>query len=294
MFSKLLTLLISVILFLTLTHPVFAVTVTINTYPSTINDQPFTINASVSGASAGTNYLRIDLYKDQTTNYFGETFNGADYYNGSTYTQYLPITIQSGTTWNGDVQGRIGSPTSTQYDGVGTYKMRIRRYTSGGGNTAPEANDSAVTVSISVPSPTPTLTPTPTPAPTNTNTPTATKTPTSTPTPTRSTSSGSTTPTVTKKPASSPTPTEENLSLATTNIGTAEAVLGLNTDNPEDANLEENKPRLSLGRSLLAGGLAIVGIALVSLSGYSFFKGRADSPKEKSDTIVEDEISKYS
>lgn len=167
-------------------NSVLAVTVTINSSPSTITQDEFTISASVSGATTGTNYLKIDIFKDGTTNYFGETFNNSDWYSGSTYTQYLPITIQSGVTWGGSIQGRIGSPTVTQYDGAGAYKIRLRRYTSGGGYTTSEANDSSVQVAISVPTSTPesTNTSTPTPEPTATKTPTSTKTPTPTKSPT--------------------------------------------------------------------------------------------------------------
>lgn len=163
---------------------VSAVTVTISDYPGTLTDESFTISASVSGATSGTNYLRIDLFEDGTTNYFGETYNGSDWYGGSTYSQYAPITIQSGVTWSGSVQGRIGSPTGTQYDGSGTYKIRLRRYTSGGGYTSTEANNSAVVISIALPTSTPTPTVTPTPSPTSSPAPTSapTKTPTLAPT----------------------------------------------------------------------------------------------------------------
>jgi len=163
---------------------VFAVSVTISDYPSTVTENSFTITASVSGAVTGTNYLKIDLFKDGSENYFGETFNNADWYGGSTYSQYFPISVQSGVTWSGNLQGRVGSPSSTQYDGTGTYKMRLRRYTSGGGYTSSEANNNAVVVSIVIPTPTPTVTSTPTPGPTSTSTPTPTRTPTPTNTPT--------------------------------------------------------------------------------------------------------------
>lgn len=166
--------------------PAFAVSVTISDYPSTITENSFTITASISGAVTGTNYLRIDLFKDGSSNYFGETFNNSDWYGGSTYSQYLPISVQSGITWGGSIQGRIASPTSSQYDGIGTYKLRLRRYTGSGGYTSSEADANAVIVSIVIPTPTPTVTNTPTPGPTSTSTPTPTKTPTPTniPTPT--------------------------------------------------------------------------------------------------------------
>lgn len=182
---------------------VFAVTVSINDYPSVITDESFTITASIAGATAGTNYLRIDIYKDQTTNYFGETFNGSDWYGGSIFSQYLPITIQSGVTWSGSVQGRVGSPSLSDYDGNGNYKIRLRRYTGSGSSTATEANNSAVEVGITLP------TSTPTPSPILTNTPTPTLTDAPTPTPTRTPTPISTsTPTPTKSPTPTLTPTK--------------------------------------------------------------------------------------
>ena len=173
------------LLFFIYTPRVFAVAVTLSNVPSEITTDPFTLNVSISGAGAGTNYLRIDLYKDGTQNYFGETFGASGWYGESDYTQYFPITIVSGQTWNGQVQGRVGSPKVTQYDSTGLYKLRLRRYTSSGNNPSGEADTTATTVAIVVP----TITPTPTDIPTPTITPkppTATPTlrPTNTPTPT--------------------------------------------------------------------------------------------------------------
>lgn len=163
--------------------PVFAVITTITEFPNTISNDPFTITASISGASAGQNYLRIDLFKEGTTNYFGETSVNGSWVTSSEWLSYLPITISSGQVWNGQIQGRIGSPSVTDYDGMGIYKLRVRRYTSSGG-TGSESNASAVTVIVSLPtsSPTPTLTVTPSPTPTATHAPTPTKTPSPTPT----------------------------------------------------------------------------------------------------------------
>lgn len=190
---KVLVCLLLLFCFIFLPNPSFAVTVTITNYPSTITDDVFTLTASVSGATTGTNYLKIDIAKEGTTDYFGETFNGTDWYGGSTYSQYFPISIQSGTSWIGQVQGRTGSPTISQYDGTGTYKIRLRRYTSGGGYTTSEANNSAVFVSISLPTATPTSTPPPV-TPTNTLVPTVAKA--SIPTPTKTVTSIPTTSTI--------------------------------------------------------------------------------------------------
>lgn len=167
-----------VLIFFAVTKSALAVSVTISSSPSTINQDPFTIVASVSGASTGTNYLRIDIFKDGSDNYFGQTYNGSNWYSGSTYTEYLPITIQSGIPWSGNIQGQVGAPSLTEYDGSGTYKIRLRRYTESGGTNATEANGSAVSVSINIPTPTQTpAQPTATPKLTPTNTPVPTPTP---------------------------------------------------------------------------------------------------------------------
>lgn len=169
--------LLLLLLFLSVPKISFAVTTTVNNPPTTITSDSFNIQVSITGASAGTNHLRVDLYKDGTTNYFGETYNGASWYGGSDPSQYFPITIQSGATASATFQGRVGSPTAVQYSGSGTYKLRIRRYTSSGGYTTTEANNSAVVVSINVATPTPsptqnsTLTPNPTNSPQESITP---------------------------------------------------------------------------------------------------------------------------
>ena len=66
----------------------YAVTISITDIPSTITDAPFVLTASISGASAGTNYLRVEIFKDGTNNYFGETYNGSDWYSGGDGTLY--------------------------------------------------------------------------------------------------------------------------------------------------------------------------------------------------------------
>ncbi len=164
--------------------PAFAVSVTITNFPSSIASDSFTVNVSVLGASSGTNYIRVDLFKDGTQNYFGETYNGNDWYSGSDGKQYFPITIiDSKSTASASLQARIGVPNSSDYDGQGSYKMRIRRYTNSGGQGSEDPNISAVSIGITVSTPTPVPTNTPTNAPASTATPTPTPAPTKTPTP---------------------------------------------------------------------------------------------------------------
>lgn len=179
--------------FLFFAENVFAVTTMITNFPSTVSSDPFTLDVKITGASAGTNYLRIDLYKAGTTNYFAETFNGTNWYSEANHTQYYPISIQSGSDWTGQIQGRFGNPTLAQYDNPGVYKMRVRRYTSSGSYNTTEANNSTVDVNINVsfptvtPSEVPSDTPTstlvaaPTEAPTNTPVESSSATPTSSP-----------------------------------------------------------------------------------------------------------------
>jgi len=158
-----------------------AVTISLSQVPSSIGVDSFTFTASISGAATGTNYLRVDLYKDGTSNYFGETYNSSDWYGGSDYTQYLPVIVTSGKAWIGQIQARVGNPTVTQYDGTGVYKLRLRRYTGSGSYTSTEADTTSTIVAINFPTSTPTPQPTNTPAPTYSPTPTP-KIPTATPT----------------------------------------------------------------------------------------------------------------
>lgn len=156
-----------------------AVSVTVLNAPSTITQDTFTVTATISGALTGTNYLRVDLYKDGTTNYFGDTFNKTSWYNGSDGTQYFPVTIPDDLPVT--IQGRVGSPTTGEFDGTGNYKLRIRRYTKSGSSGSGDTIDS-VSVNIIFPTPTPTpipITQEPTSLPTNKPTPTTKPTSTS-------------------------------------------------------------------------------------------------------------------
>ena len=163
--NKKLLILFSICLFILsfyFSSKVFAVSVSITNFPSSITSDSFTVNVSVLGASSGTNYIRVDLYKDGTQNYFGETYNGSDWYSGSDGKQYFPITIiDSKSTVAASLQARIGIPNSSDYDNQGSYKMRIRRYTSSGGQGSEDPSNSAVSIAINVSTPTPTPTPMP-------------------------------------------------------------------------------------------------------------------------------------
>lgn len=159
--------------------PVFAVSTTIIQSPSSVGDEFFAITVSISGATAGTNYLRADLYHPDTKNYFGETDNTQAWYGGSDGKQYYPVTILSGEPTIATISARLGEPTLTDYPGPGLYKLRIRRYTSSGnqGSEDPQPVDIALMKTYPSPSPSPTPTPSPTTQPSPIPTPTPTPTP---------------------------------------------------------------------------------------------------------------------
>lgn len=185
--------------FFALASPAFAVTLTIEQAPATLTDQPFTVDITMTGASEGQNYLRVDLYKDGTNNYFGETSVGSTWYSGSEGTQYVPILIPDlKTVVTATLQARLGTPSPTEYSGPGIYKLRIRRYTASGSSSS--VDETPVDVQIAYSFPTSTPSPTPSPTPTDIPTPTKVPPPTHTPTPTKS-------PTVTPTIAQLPTPT---------------------------------------------------------------------------------------
>lgn len=211
----------SLIFFFFLPTPISAVSVNIINYPTTITDDAFTITASISGAATGTNYLRVDVYKEGTNNYFSETFNNSDWYSGSDGKQYLPISVKTGVVWNGAIQARIGDYSNTDYDGSGSYRIRLRRYTSSGGLGSEDASLSSVSIKLAVPTatPIPTETPEPTATPKISKSPTATTIPTKSPTtnPTQkkllptlkafdTSVLGSSTKSANKKPSSTPSP----------------------------------------------------------------------------------------
>lgn len=168
---------------------VLAVSILISKYPSEINSlESYEVDANISGAADATNYLRIDLYKEGTNNYFGETFNGTDWYSGSEGKNYFPIQIQNSSA-SANLQVRLGSPTVTDYPGPGIYKLKIRRYTASGNPSADDQNSTDVQINyifpISTPEPVGETTPQPSSAKTSTPVPVPTKTPNSKPSPTK-------------------------------------------------------------------------------------------------------------
>jgi hypothetical protein len=257
--KQLLCLFLSVLILYLSVSEVKAVSATLSGYPSSISDAPFNINVAITGADAGNNYLRVDLYKENTSNYFGETFNGTLYYGGSTGLQYFQIAIGPEGTASALLQARIGNPNTTEYPGPGAYKIRIRRYTNSGsvGSTDQVVGD--VQIVYTTPSPTPTPTPTQSP----TTSPTATPTPAPTPTPTK---------TPTPKPKSTPTfqpdvlGTDSNDTGGGLDIGSAGIELAAT---PESAAKDESGKKFPI----IAVVFVVLGVGLTGFSVFSYLRG---------------------
>ena len=259
MFREICLIFLAFLLLLAFPTKSFAVTVSITNYPSSISADPFSISVSILGASSGTNYIRVDLYKDGTQNYFGNTYNGSDWYNGSEGKQYYPITIiDSKSTASATLQTRTGVPSISDYDGQGSYKMRVRRYTASGGLGSEDPNNTSVAVTISIPTPTPTPTPTATPQ--------------------ASQSQATATPTIAKTPSPSPTKTTITPSPKPTEDSSIQILAFDTSPTPE------NKPQTAvLGQSSgNAGFYFILSGALLLVAGlYIFIRKNKFSLKDK-------------
>ena len=176
-------------LWLTASPAFAAMSLTFTGLPSSIN-QDEEINIQVSLTSAPINtiyYLRAAFYVDNTSQYFGYTYNGTVWNNALTDPkQFLQINTGANGEFVGDLKTKVDL-TSSYFKGTGEYQFKIGRYTSGG-NSPIWYESSATTIIGPTPTPTlaptPTNTPSPTPAPTSTTAPTQTPTPTSTPKPT--------------------------------------------------------------------------------------------------------------
>lgn len=162
---------------------VSAVTTTITSSPTTIGEDKFNVTVLISSASAGINYLRVDIYQEGTTKYFGETDNGQAWYSGSDGKQYPPFTILSNTPLLATVSAHLGDPSLSEYPGPGSFKLKVRRYTSSGSQGSEDVTPVSVQLTKTWPSPTPSPTAEPTPSPSPSPSPTPTPTPTPSPLP---------------------------------------------------------------------------------------------------------------
>jgi len=170
-------LILSISLFFFGANFAFAAAPTISNVPSSINtDNEFSISTALSGLSNNTVYrLRLALATAGTNNYFGSTFNGSSYYNGTpspiNYANFLSITTDGAGSWSGTVRGKVET-SDPNFSGIsGIYDLKVGRYTETG-TSATWSN--ILQIAVNAPSPTPSASPTPSPSPSLSPTPTAT------------------------------------------------------------------------------------------------------------------------
>lgn len=259
----------------------YAVSLTITNNPQTISSEPFTLSVTIDGAQAGTNYLRVDIYKESTTNYFGETYNGSDWYGDSEHAQYLPVQIESGQAKTIEVQARIGSPTIGEYDDQGSYKIRVRRYTSSGNYNSDESNNGSVSVNIDAPTASPTPAPSPSPTPESNQSSSTTSTSKS-PTP-------KATPKTTAKKSPSPTPQVLSVQAGTPSTQSAQqrgienSIAQVDPNQFDAPDLESNSQQApnKFAALLVGSGAVMIGISTAGFLWYKRQENHTSIQKER-------------
>jgi len=255
-----------IILFFFSVSKASAVSVNISNYPSSISSDPFILDVSISGASQGQNFLRIDLFKEGSSNYFGETYNGSEWYMGSDGKKYFPAVVNASKSASATIQARVGSPKANEYSGPGFYKLRVRRYTSSG-NQASSDTQELVNIYVNLVLPSPTFTPAPTSK--------ASSTPKSTTTPTK---------TLTRETISENNFEDKSASEFLEDTYEAkDLVLGDTTSSSEkkEKNIKEKKDTEVLGQStskipifIFVGGLIFIGCAILAFLFLRFKRSR--------------------
>lgn len=236
-----------------------AVTTDIISYPSSISDDKFSVTVQVASASAGTNYLRIDLFKEGTKNYFGETDSGQAWYGGSDGKQYFPVSIVAGSPTIATVSARMAEPSLADYPGPGSFKIRVRRYTASGSQGSEDTVAKDITITKTWPSPSPSVSP----SPTTQSTSTPTLSPTTTPSPSMPTA---------PKPTIAPSPSLESASSGT--VAGDSTIIDLSQYGKSPGPSPRHEPQLlkevTLNKSRLKTVL-LIGSGLVLLAISSFF-----------------------
>jgi hypothetical protein len=98
------------------------------------------------------------MYKEGSTSYFGETWNGTAWYDGSEGIQYPSIPID-GASSSAHLKGRLGKFPLSSFDSSSRYYLRIRRYTQSGGSAHDSSDIREIHLSFPTPA-TPILLPT--------------------------------------------------------------------------------------------------------------------------------------
>ena len=251
------------ILFCFFVYPVAAVTVDLSNVPTSIATQDFTVNVSVTGASSNTNnYLRAAIYSDASpTSYFGFTYNGNAWYNGTPSPidakQFLQIPIDSQGSWSGQL--KIKLDLTARHIGAGNYFLKVARYTASATSISDWSN--SMSLAVTVPSNTPTLVPTVTPTKTS-----STLLATSRPTPTSTANLNLTQNTENANETEGGSPSAEVLS-ESTNSANLTQIHDITSPTPSkkvkilaDSGFNWGLIFISLGGLVIAGACGILGI----------------------------------
>jgi len=160
----------------------------------TYENEMVNVDVSLSGlttssCASSSCYLQAGLKNFRTDRYFGFTKNDkGDWivYNSSTDKTTIQSTFFTFSPINGNWTGKISAkadPNDTDYEGPGSYGLRLWRYTGNSDNSAGDPTNE-LSITLTGPTLTPTNTSTPTQTPTDTPTHTCTPKPTNTVTPT--------------------------------------------------------------------------------------------------------------
>lgn len=120
----------------------------------------------MSGLSNNTIYrLRVALTPQGTSNYFGSTYNGSSWYNGTpspiNYSNFLSITTDNSGSWSGTIQGKVELSDPNFPGSSATYDLKAGRYTETG--TSPTWSNT-LQIAVVAPSPAPSAAASPAPS----------------------------------------------------------------------------------------------------------------------------------
>jgi len=269
---------------------VFAATATITinnakTQLQSVDEEyPVDVTLSINASDETVYYLRGVFHKQNTTNYCGYTWNGADWFKGpyssnEGWKNFLPISITN-DSWAGVLKAKI-DPTDSGCNSSGTYNFKIQRFTENSSSGTFD-NQDVQTVSVVVPTPTPILTLTPTPTPTSIPTNTPTTKPTSTPkipTPTKTA-----TPTPIKSETASPILIADDVEESTQEAFPT-SILGESTESAANNSsltspFAKETKTLASSTSNLSKILIGTGIIFLIACGILAFRGYTKSRKE--------------
>ncbi|GEM_PF-1729112 len=124
---------------------VFAVSISIDSYPNEVTESEFTVGFTIAGAKKARNYIRVLVYKEGTHSYHGLTWNGLSWYEGSSGKEYFAIDIVENET-KGIVKGKVpvGFPG-------GEYLLSLKRYTASGNSSDDSVSPQKITVKLAIP-----------------------------------------------------------------------------------------------------------------------------------------------